>query len=410
MKKIKILGAGLTGCLSAIKIKKKFSDIEVELVDSGSSILSSFLSLSISNYKVNNGFHGIEFPRAEPLVKFFEEELHLYLDKDLNRRGLLIDGYFLDSKDKQDSWPSSLYQVLNSEPKVICNLSSNEFYISERYTNYLKNISKRYSDNFEDAISLLVPWFLPSDYVFPETDEGNNFRNKVKKGEVNASYFYPQQRLFETLIPVFLEKLSELEVVLTLNSTLSLSDIENDLRSFKSKYDHVLITTLPLGFLKTMDSALFSSLTENKRYLVNSIIECNKDVMDGFSELLCAEERFSEVSRISQIPSNSLHYKKALQMESFIRTEADFLDLEMKIRKFSNQFFDSDARLVGSKISRQVYFPNSKIVIQAMDEFYRWRNQYNGKVSLVNQIGPINMSKAFLFAEEFTSIIGGLYE
>ena len=38
-------------------------------------ILSGFNHISIKNYKLNNGFHGFEYPRTKELIKFLTKEI-----------------------------------------------------------------------------------------------------------------------------------------------------------------------------------------------------------------------------------------------------------------------------------------------------------------------------------------------
>ena len=67
---INIIGAGLNGCLTAWKIKKKFPNYEINLIDSSDHIISAFDSITIGEGSYNNGFHAIEFPRSKNLCDF----------------------------------------------------------------------------------------------------------------------------------------------------------------------------------------------------------------------------------------------------------------------------------------------------------------------------------------------------
>ena len=59
-KKITIIGAGLYGCLTALKIKNKYKNYNVEIIDSKNDILESLKPVRIEKIKINNGFHAID--------------------------------------------------------------------------------------------------------------------------------------------------------------------------------------------------------------------------------------------------------------------------------------------------------------------------------------------------------------
>ena len=76
---VNIIGAGLNGCLSAWKIKKKFPNYIVNLIDSSDHVISAFDPIEIGKGFYNNGFHGIELPRSKKLSHFFESCLNINL-------------------------------------------------------------------------------------------------------------------------------------------------------------------------------------------------------------------------------------------------------------------------------------------------------------------------------------------
>ena len=88
---VRIVGAGLYGCLLASQLEKKFrKKIKIDIIESTENIISSYNSINLSKKRMNNGFHGIEYPRAKTLVNFIENTLHLKLVKSNNIRLLGI--------------------------------------------------------------------------------------------------------------------------------------------------------------------------------------------------------------------------------------------------------------------------------------------------------------------------------
>ena len=54
-------------------------------------------NIKINKFKLNNGFHGFEYPRAKYLVHFLNNNLNLKLKKKLNIRKLLINREIIKS-------------------------------------------------------------------------------------------------------------------------------------------------------------------------------------------------------------------------------------------------------------------------------------------------------------------------
>ena len=73
--KIFIIGGGLCGCLLAYMLSKKKYDITI--FEKNKNLISSYDSVKLGKYKINNGFHGIELPRAKKIFDFFTNQLKL---------------------------------------------------------------------------------------------------------------------------------------------------------------------------------------------------------------------------------------------------------------------------------------------------------------------------------------------
>ena len=56
-KNILIVGTGILGCLTAIRIAEKFKNYNVLLVSADDKILKSNDSIQLGKYHINNGFH-----------------------------------------------------------------------------------------------------------------------------------------------------------------------------------------------------------------------------------------------------------------------------------------------------------------------------------------------------------------
>ena len=73
-KEINIVGAGAFGVflsyLIAKGINKKSYNYKVSLHEIGADILPGWKSVSMEGVRINNGFHGLEMPRAKEAMTF----------------------------------------------------------------------------------------------------------------------------------------------------------------------------------------------------------------------------------------------------------------------------------------------------------------------------------------------------
>ena len=177
-KTITIIGAGLYGCLTAWKLKNKFKNYQINLIDSSDHILSSYDAIKIRGNLYNNGFHGLELPRAEGLYNFFQKTAGIPMIKFINEKKLLIEGNLIDYTFRLKEYPIEIKKFFVKKPNNIIEKFEDFFdYISNDYKLILKKISSRYCENVKDCYHFLVPWFFPSDYFLKSSDEGYLFRD-----------------------------------------------------------------------------------------------------------------------------------------------------------------------------------------------------------------------------------------
>lgn len=66
--KISVIGAGIFGCLSALKLREKFPNAKITIFEKGSSILSA--ASGINQYRLHRGYH---YPRSNETVEQAQE-------------------------------------------------------------------------------------------------------------------------------------------------------------------------------------------------------------------------------------------------------------------------------------------------------------------------------------------------
>jgi len=212
MSSVQIIGGGLYGCLTAYHIAKKRPELRVDLIETGDHLLSAFDPITLAGIKFNNGFHGLELPRAKDLFDFISNELGTKMEIRPNQRGLAIKGHLIPFEAKLADWPDALQSLFVKGPGEILLSSDVESLISEEYRTYLRKIGSRYSDATKDIKGLLFPWFFPADYTIVSDDEGDMFRNAVRSGDLVASYGHPVKDLFNVLQADMENKLREVNV------------------------------------------------------------------------------------------------------------------------------------------------------------------------------------------------------
>lgn len=409
-KNIYVIGAGLYGCLTAWKIKKSSPEKNVTLVDSSDHIMSVFDPISISGIEVNNGFHGIELPRAQELFDFITTELQLNLRVKKNIRKMIIDGCIVDYTDKLNKYPSRLAKLFKcgqqskyASERDLINTMSND------YRRILNEISTRYSDDFDSVLDLMIPWFCPSDFVIDSHDEGDVFRNGVRSGEILPFYAWPQSNLFCELQPAFEKALRTIGVEMLLSTKVNFSDAGISLNTIDKSYsnanlksDTFILCMSPIGILKHVSEKLFLNLVANPHDLYNILISGRSmDKYIPFTEILCCDPEVVPLSRISCPPiKNST--ETFLQLEIFASPHTNIDDnFKINLLAYINRMMPElgymDFNFFGIQKTRKVYFPNKQVADVALDAVKGWSNRFRN-IHILESFSPINMSKAWAYS------------
>tara|TARA_A100001015_G_scaffold15960_1_gene18700 strand:+ start:4837 stop:6129 length:1293 start_codon:yes stop_codon:yes gene_type:complete len=403
--KIRIIGAGLYGCLLAFHLKSKFKKkISIELIENSNDVISNYKSIKLSDVRLNNGFHGIEYPRAKSLIKFLKNDLKFNLIKSYNKRLLCIENHLIDYTYSKFKWPSKLKKNFYFKNKITIEKKDIEKFISKDYLQFLKKIGKRYSNNFEEINHHFIPWFFPSNLKVKSNDEGDDFRNKVRDNKLTPYFFFPKSGVFEDLQKYFKNYLIRLGVKIHFNSSIHFND--NDYyvlkngkidKSFK-KVEHTFFTASTPLLLKNFESKITSDLLKEKKYLVNKIVRVNCQLDKKFSEIIFANSFLPNLLRASITPNiASNKNSKYLQIEMLFKD--DKIDIyDKKLIEILSKILNiktTSIKIEDSKITRTLFFPKNfhkKKAIKYLD--LRLKNFKN--FSHRNIFGPPNMSKAWI--------------
>lgn len=301
---------------------------------------------------------------------------------------------------------------LRSPHKLLNNYESFFKYISDDYKDILKKVSLRYSNNIEDVYHFLIPWFFPADFILEGVDEGHLFRNKVRSKKIVPEYGFPKTSLFKDIQDPFLEELISIGVKLKLETKV---EINNSGICFFKKDDPNNYVTLtkkqtvffcgsPVSILKFCSRNLLNLLTKNRRILINAIIEIREmsDAFD-FSEILCADINFYQLSRISKINKQKSHKNTRFQLEIYSEPNYDINLIKNKIENFFKSTFlkfnYQYIGILGIGETRSLYFPDKETLLSADNEVKKWSKSFPF-FFLQKEFGPINMAKTWIYSND----------
>ena len=404
---VRIVGAGLYGCLLASQLEKKFrKKIKIDIIESTENIISSYNSINLSKKRMNNGFHGIEYPRAKTLVNFIENTLHLKLVKSKNIRLLGINEYLINYLDKKKIWPKELRDHFFKKQLSYIDKKNLKEFVDNKYINFLKKIGKRYTDNFQDIAHNFVPWFFPSEYKIKSHDEGDMFRDLVRDKKVKAFFYFPKSGIFEDIQKKFKKYLDQKKIKIYFNSSLKFHHdgysviTKDNIVLNLPKADHTFFTASSPILLKNFDQNTFTSLLKIKKLYVNKLIEIkNIKNIKNFTEIIFANKKLPNLLRISSL-NHILKNKKiiSLQAELIVMNPNEINLYDTTLIEIISSLFEieiNNIKIKDSKISRTLFFPKksdrNKAISIIKKEIKKFENFHHNYV-----FGPPNMNKAWI--------------
>ena len=112
------------------------------MIDSADHIISSADPIKIGEKFYNNGFHGIELPRAlNEIYIFFKNQLKMPFVTKKNIRKLLINGEIVDYTSSLEDYPPNLKKIFLKTPEKFLENFEDFFtkYISDDYKEILND-------------------------------------------------------------------------------------------------------------------------------------------------------------------------------------------------------------------------------------------------------------------------------
>lgn len=419
MSKLFVVGAGLWGCLTAYRLAKKYPKKKIILIENSNKILSSYDHINLGKKNLNNGFHGIEFPRALDLLNFLKEEFKLKFFERKNARYLLIDKYLVEENFSKNNVPKGLSKFYLKNKLVLKNKNLFLKNINENLKKYFIKISKRYSKNFDDVSHLFIPWFFPKEYSLineslyktnETVDEGAKYRDLVKTNKIKAYYAFPKNFLFSSMRGPIYQKLKKINnIQILFNSKIKF--IKNGILLNKKKIDlqksfePFYFCLSPIILLKDLYPKNLYKLTDNPKFFVTALIKIKKNISkNNFTEIICCNKKLPELTRISKVTNNGNTKYLLLELVLNSSDKKKLESLRKKIIKnFNLIFYKSNKNFVEIKeikITRKIYFP-SKLSRQLANNKINFFTKNNNNIYFKSFFGPINMSKAWNYSNDY---------
>lgn len=341
------------------------SDIESHLVWSGR-FLQSFVPLEVGHVELNNGYHVFEYPRSAQIVTSIEQITGVEARIVDKASWVFLAGSLIPHTSELADWPPQVVRILELDDGAVF-----DGIVTQRIETYLEPFGQRFTDNWETARHLFVPWFFPSDYVEngETADEGDFYRFQVRKksisGQVasfgNGNMSFLREVLFQKFFPKMAKK--------------------PDLIS---------------GYSESIDPS--TALRDGDRaftLVVVKLLPGRPRLFGEFDEILIADHRLIPLNRcwFKQFEEESFVVCELyrLSTDTFAPSQLEILiDILSEILKMGRSNFE----YVGEKVSRILN-------VQTLLEAQLWNQNYViqetevGLVVRAAQLGTANMNKVW---------------
>jgi len=404
--KVYIFGTGLYGIILAILLNKK--KYNVTIVDQSDEILSSFKPIKISKYLINNGFHGIDYPRGRYLINFLKTKIKVNLTKIKIEKMIIIGRFVVNYFNKFQEYPAELKKKFIKKNLKFYKSQKLNFFFSKKFMKDVLINTKRYSSNPKVAEGFFLPYFLPSDTKHINSDEGDIFRNK-NRNKKKISYFYaPKNGIFYNLRHNFYkilkkEKINILNnhrIDIDKNYKIKLINKKNDIKNLP-KNTKIYFCMSAVFFLKFVKNNMIDELKKNKREFYNALIKIKKgNLKNQFSEALSLNKKIFYVNRITKnyfIKDNEYDF---YQIEILKNKISDTNQIKKELENELYKIFKCKIYFVGLKLSRITFHPDNDWFLKAEKIVKKLIKKLPYKISIRYCFYPVNMNKAWIWANE----------
>jgi hypothetical protein len=400
-----IVGGGLYGCILALLASKK--KYKVKIIENSDDILSSLKPIKINKYLINNGFHGIDYPRGKNLISFLLS-IGVKLKKIPMKKKLIYDRCIVDYNDYFNQYPKKLQNIfVKKNLKNYSNQNFN-FFFKKKYLSKIYKNAFRYSDNLKIAENFFLPYFLPASTRHKSLDEGDIFRDNFRKNQKYTSYFIPTKGIFYSIKQEIKKVLKKNNVKVITNSKILIEN-RKDLKILKKdgknviydkKNTKIFFCISSVFFLKYSSTSLLNKIKKSKREFYNGLFKINKNSNINFSEALLLNDKIYYLNRITQNFSIKDKNYNFFQIEILVKEFKNIPKKKKELNKELSKIFNYEIDLIDLKLSREVYHPSPKWFDEAKTSSKNFVKKLSSKIYNRYNFYPVNMNKAWLWANE----------
>ena len=402
MKEYFIVGSGLQGCLTAFHlINSNIPPQNISILEKGKKFFPGWDYEYINSYRVFLGFQGFELPRAQPTL-----DMILRLIGSLsgtlkpNKRyictnqsvALFSDGFHSFPQIVRESLSAVPYSNGYTPPNII------DFFESLSSTPFMQLIrecSARYSDNWLESTRFFYPWFFPSEFKIPPTDdEGLKFQGQLRENLVKSNYFFPSNGF---------DNLSTSIVNALLNLGVNFKSSCDGLSMYRSRSDYQEYIWTASSFPLLGDLGIEYSLKKNT---IQSVIFSSEKLGSSpyfdATEILTMESSLPMLSRVSfpvNLVSDGCNTTSLVQAEFFPRGSNTSQDLANTFTRLLQDILQvDDLKFEGFSEPKSIYTVTSET--NNLDQCLSTAvlSLTNFQIPLIYW-GPINMAKVALAVE-----------
>lgn len=413
IKEVHIIGGGLFGCLLAYQLSKK--KIKISIFERSNELLNSFNSIELNKIKLNNGFHGIEFPRAKKLYNFFKDKLKVKFNTFEINRKIIFKKYIINYTDKKSEWPNQISSYLKNTNVPYKNQKIN-FFFKKKIINLFKQNSLKYTNNTINDKSFFLPWFLPADIKHLSNDEGDKFRSLIRTKKIRGKVMLPASHTFSVIKKKMYDFLISKNIKIYFNTKVSFQNQKmnyftngNEIKFQKKNIKKTFFCLSSAFLIQDLSKKHFSNIKKNKKYGINCLIRINNKnkLLKNFSEILPLNRKIYYINRIYSL--NYFGYKKKdnfLVLEIIKKNKLFSKKLQENMLEEIKNIFNlkSKPKILEYKITREIYQPDKKWITTSKKILInKIKKNYN--IIYTNDFYPINMNKAWINSIKYSKNI-----
>jgi len=409
-KNINLIGSSLYAIFIVLELLKK-KKYNINIYEKSNNFLNSFSGIKINNYVCNPGFHAFESIRSDKLIKDLKKNFKISFKKINKSRGLILDDYIIDSREKYENWPN---KILNK-----FNLVENQKIINPKHV--LKKVNKKYIKfihqnlgpnlEMENTLQLIYPWFFPNNYLLKSNDEGSVHLNAVRKKKIEHSYLVPNGSLFEKLKNPILKKLKAKGVKIHLGKNITFDKKKNiTVYCDNKKLEGKSVVTLPIfTILSSLKNYKFKTPKIKSYKYFTALLQTNKrNILDDYLEIIVSSKKLKSLRRISNYSFVKKNKFGIYQLEFIEDSQFKNIDLQIQFYiKGINSILKLNTKkknkvtfkLIGYKFVRYIFSPKNRFlknILQKVDYFFKNENN----IIIPRYITwPINTNKQYLFSK-----------